>query len=95
MAFSKSGIDEAFDFFNRRVKNYILGFNALDQRGGFDSLLHEIDGTENFSNMGGNVSTALSICAAKLASSYLGIPLYRYVGGGRHTGGRPARLETS
>lgn len=95
VAFSKSGIDEAFDFFNRRVKNYILGFNALDQRGGFDSLLHEIDGTENFSNMGGNVSTALSICAAKLASSYLGIPLYRYVGGGRHTGGRPARLETS
>ncbi|GGM73860.1 enolase [Thermogymnomonas acidicola] len=86
VAFSKSGIDEAFDFFNRRVKNYILGFNALDQRG-FDSLLHEIDGTENFSNMGGNVSTALSICAAKLASSYLGIPLYRYVGGTAY--GRP------
>ncbi len=35
------------------------------------SLLHEIDGTENFSNIGGNTSVAVSMAVAKAASNVL------------------------
>ncbi len=79
-AFPKGGAAASIEFFNKNVKKAITGFNALDQKG-FDELLREIDGTDNFSAMGGNLSTALSIACAKAVSNGMGIPLYRYVGG--------------
>jgi enolase len=44
-------------------------------------MLREIDGTEDFSNIGGNVAVAISIAVAKAAAFTIGIPLYRYIGG--------------
>ncbi len=46
-----------------------------------DEKLREIDGTENFSNIGGNFAITASLACAKAASNLLGIPLYEYVGG--------------
>ncbi len=79
-AFPKGGAAASLEFFNSKVRRSINGFNALDQKG-FDALLGEIDGTENFSAMGGNLSTVLSIACAKAVANGMGIPLYRYVGG--------------
>ncbi len=80
IAYPDGDIDESVEFYNRHIRNSIKGFNAINQSG-FDRLLHELDGTENFSSMGGNLATALSIANARAVSNYLDMPLYRYVGG--------------
>jgi enolase len=46
-----------------------------------DTLLKEIDGTDNFSNIGGNAATAVSLACAKAAANSCGMPLYLYLGG--------------
>ncbi|MHB1439799.1 MAG: phosphopyruvate hydratase [Cuniculiplasma sp.] len=78
--FRDGNAEESLSYFNRNVRESLKNFNGLNQVG-FDKLLKNIDGTENFAAMGGNVSTALSIALAKAVSREIGIPLYRYVGG--------------
>lgn len=87
-AYPDNDINKSVDFYNNHVKTALHGFNAMNQ-GAFDQLLHELDGTEDFSNMGGNLATALSMANAKAVSNYLDIPLYRYVGGLNPTIPRP------
>lgn len=79
-AFPKGGPDESLAYFEKNLKNRLIGFNALDQQG-LDTFLREIDGTEYLSNMGGNLATAISMANAKAVSNSLDLPLYRYVGG--------------
>jgi len=74
------GIDESIRIFKEKVAPELLGMDALEQKE-MDSMLHEIDGTDNFSMIGGNLAIATSIAVAKAAADYLGIPLYRYIGG--------------
>ncbi len=78
--FHNGNVKESIDFFNKNLRNSVIGFNALNQSG-FDSLLKSMDGTDNFSNLGGNVATALSMAVAKAVANHLNIPLYRYAGG--------------
>ena len=79
-SFRNSSPEESVKYFNSTVRKAIEGFHGLNQAG-FDDLLKQIDGTGDFSAMGGNASTALSIALAKAVSSQAGIPLYRYAGG--------------
>ena len=79
-AFPKEGIDSGIRFFEKSLKDKLVGFNAYDQRG-FDLTIMDTDGTEYLENIGGNLSTAMSIANARAVSNYLGIPLYRYLGG--------------
>lgn len=79
-AFPDGGAAKSVELFNKVVRKEILGFNSLNQRE-FDRKLDEIDGTGNFSKIGGNLATALSIALAKASSNALGIPLYKYTGG--------------
>ncbi len=79
-SFRDGSAKESLDFYERKVKESLKNFNGLNQTG-FDKLLKTIDGTEDFSAMGGNVSTALSIALSKAVAHELDIPLYRYVGG--------------
>ena len=48
---------------------------AIDQR------LVELDGTANKARLGANAILGVSLAAAKAAANFLGIPLYRYLGG--------------
>jgi Enolase len=73
-------INESLRIFKQEVAPKIIGFDASDQIN-FDALLEEIDGTGNFSRIGGNLAVAISIAAAKASSDEFGIPLYRYLGG--------------
>ncbi len=79
-AFPQGGALSSLDIFYKEVRKGIIGLNALDQSG-FDSYLEKVDGTGNFSSIGGNLATALSIANAKAVANSLQIPLYRYVGG--------------
>lgn len=79
-AFPKDGPDASLSFFEEKLRSKLVGFNALDQTG-FDRIIAETDGTEYLENVGGNLSTALSIANAKAVANYLGLPLYSYIGG--------------
>ncbi|MCX7858136.1 MAG: phosphopyruvate hydratase [Deltaproteobacteria bacterium] len=60
----------------------IKGINVLDQVL-IDNRLIELDGTENKSRLGANAILGVSMAVCRAASHYLGIPLYRYIGGVR------------
>ncbi|VUT27767.1 MAG: Enolase [Candidatus Syntrophoarchaeum sp. GoM_oil] len=72
--------DEAIAKAEEIVIAELTGSDVLDQRY-IDQTLREIDGTDDFSNIGGNVAVAISMAVAKAAASSIGIPLYRYLGG--------------
>jgi enolase len=46
-----------------------------------DAVMKEIDGTENYGNLGANAVLGVSMAVARAAAKSLGIPLYRYLGG--------------
>lgn len=58
----------------------LIEANALDQVG-IDRMLLELDGTPNKAKLGANAILGVSLAVAKAASNYLGLPLYRYIGG--------------
>ncbi|NLV27487.1 MAG: phosphopyruvate hydratase [Methanomicrobiales archaeon] len=63
-----------------QVIPHLIGIDSSDQTG-FDSLLHEIDGTGNFSRIGANVAVALSLACAKAAADSKNMPLWQHLGG--------------
>ena len=63
-----------------KVSKALVGMSVFDQVS-IDEKLREIDGTDNFSNIGGNFAIATSLACAKAASALLGLKLYEYIGG--------------
>ena len=78
-AYPPRGVDEGIKYFMANMEDFI-GMDSMDQEG-IDSLLHEIDKTPNFSNLGGNIAAAISLANAKAAANSLALPLYQYLGG--------------
>lgn len=58
----------------------VKGMSALEQAH-LDRRLIDLDGTDNKSKLGANAILGVSIATAHAAANYLGIPLYRYLGG--------------
>ena len=74
------GVLKAVDNVNNIIAPALLGVNALNQRG-IDNLLIQLDGTKTKSKLGANAILGVSLAVAKAAADYLGVPLYRYIGG--------------
>ncbi|GAV24754.1 enolase [Carboxydothermus islandicus] len=74
------GVTQAVENVNSIIGPEILGFDALDQVG-IDEYLIELDGTPNKGKLGANAILGVSMAVAKAAANYLGLPLYRYLGG--------------
>jgi enolase len=74
------GVLKAVDNVNEIIAPALIGMLALDQRG-IDAKLLELDGTKTKSNLGANALLGVSLAVAKAAADYLGLPLYRYIGG--------------
>lgn len=74
------GTMKAVNNVNTKIREALLGMNALDQ-GLIDRILIDQDGTENKSNLGANATLGVSMACAKVSSLALQIPLYRYLGG--------------
>jgi enolase len=74
------GVLKAVENVNEKICSELLELDAADQVG-IDSLLIEIDGTKNKSNLGANAMLGVSLACAKAVADTLGIPLYRYIGG--------------
>ncbi len=78
VAFPSGGPDTSIEIL-KMAASKLVGSSA-EKQDEVDSLLHEIDGTPNFSKLGGNAAVATSMAVAKAAASALGIPLYKYFG---------------
>lgn len=74
------GVERAVDHVNARIAPEIIGMNVLDQAA-IDTILIQLDGTENKSNLGANAMLGVSMAVARAASSALRQPLYAYLGG--------------
>ncbi len=74
------GTMKAVNNVNTKIREALLGINALDQ-GLIDRILIDQDGTENKSNLGANATLGVSMACAKVSSLALRMPLYRYLGG--------------
>lgn len=58
----------------------LLGRDGLDQRG-IDTMLRDIDGTDDKSKLGANAILGVSLAVAHAAADELGVALFRYLGG--------------
>ena len=65
---------------NGPIAEALKGMNALDQIA-IDETMLALDGTETKSNLGANAILGVSLAVAKAAADYLGLPLYKYIGG--------------
>lgn len=74
------GVLKAVDNINNIIAPAIIGMSVLEQRA-LDHCLVALDGTKTKSKLGANAMLGVSLAVAKAAASYLGIPLYRYIGG--------------
>lgn len=78
--YPKGGVDAATKIVEKLIAPKLLGADVRRQ-GEIDLLLHKIDGTENFENIGGNTSYALSLAVAEAAANSFGIPLFQQLAG--------------
>ena len=74
------GVLNAVRNVNEIVAGAVLGMDALDQRT-LDQVLLDVDGTANKDHLGANATLAVSMAAARAAANFIGLPVYRYIGG--------------
>jgi enolase len=65
---------------NTAILDELIGTDATQQKK-LDTLLLELDGTNNKSKLGANAILGTSLAIAKAAAASLGLPLFQYIGG--------------
>ncbi|MDH5438524.1 MAG: phosphopyruvate hydratase [Candidatus Bathyarchaeota archaeon] len=80
MPYPEGGVDQAIRKVEELIAPELIGMNAEEQEQ-IDILLHKIDGTKDFRNIGGNTAYSVSLAIADAASSSYGIPLFQQLGG--------------
>ena len=74
------GVTKAVGHIEETIAPALCGLSALDQAT-VDSVMKQLDDTDNKSNLGANSILAVSMATARAAANGLGLPLYRYLGG--------------
>jgi enolase len=101
--FGGFGVQTALANVDGAIAKALIGRDATDQTG-IDDALAKLDGTQNFSRIGGNAAVATSLAVLHAAAGAAGVPLWRYLaqarkvrlplpeiqifGGGAHAGRR-------
>ncbi len=80
VSYPKEGVDGAIKKVEELIAPELIGMDAEEQKE-IDALLHEIDGTENFGNVGGNTVFAISLATAEAAATSYGTPLFQHLSG--------------
>jgi len=78
--FLGKGVLKAVQNVNEAIAREVVGMMVTDQAG-IDKAMIKLDGTKTKSNLGANAILGVSLAVAKAAADYLGMPLYRYIGG--------------
>jgi enolase len=76
LAFPAGGVPEALTTFRASVAPALVGLEAADLAV-VDQKLHEVDGTPNFSRIGGNTATAVSVANAIAVGEETRRPLWK------------------
>ena len=74
------GVLNAVHNVNQFIAPAVVNLEAIDQLD-VDEHMIKLDGSPNKSNLGANAILAVSLANAHAASNFLGIPLFRYLGG--------------
>jgi len=78
--YPEGGVDQAVRKVEELIAPELIGRNA-DEQEAVDRLLREIDGTDNFRNIGGNTAYAVSLATADAAADSYGMPLFQHLAG--------------
>jgi len=74
------GVEKAVENVNTTISNELIGLSPFNQAE-VDATMKDIDGTENYGNLGANAVLGVSMAVARAAATSLKLPLYRYLGG--------------
>jgi enolase len=74
------GVSKAVKNVTDKILPAVRGLDSLDQLT-LDRTMLQLDGTETKSVLGANAILAVSLANAKAAAAFLGLPLFRYLGG--------------
>ena len=74
------GVLKAVGHVNNEINDVLVGMSPFNQAM-IDAAMKEVDGTENYGNLGANAVLGVSMAVARAAAKSLGMPLYRYLGG--------------
>ena len=74
------GVLQACENINLKIAEILVGQSPFNQAI-IDSAMKELDGTENYGNLGANAVLGVSMAVARVSAKSLNMPLYRYLGG--------------
>ncbi len=74
------GVLKACENVNEQIAEVLVGISPFNQAE-VDMIMKNLDGTENYSNLGANAVLGVSMAVARAAAKSLNMPLYRYLGG--------------
>ena len=74
------GVLKAVDNVNTKIAEAIVGMSPYNQAD-VDLAMKELDGTNNYGELGANAVLGVSMAVARAAAKSLKMPLYRYLGG--------------
>ena len=78
--FMGKGVLQAIENVNSQISDALIGHSPFNQAM-IDATMKELDGTQNYGNLGANAVLGVSMAVARVAAKSLNIPLYRYLGG--------------
>ena len=78
--YNGNGVTQAVKNVNSEIRKAMIDAKTIDQ-GRIDSMLINLDGTDNKSRLGANAILAVSLALAKASASHYRMPLYKYIGG--------------
>ena len=78
--FLGKGVLKAVENVNTVIADELMGLSPYNQAE-VDATMKDIDGTQNYSNLGANAVLGVSMAVARAAATSLNVPLYRYLGG--------------
>jgi enolase len=74
------GVLQAVENVNTKIADELMGLSPFNQAE-IDATMKDIDGTDNYGNLGANAVLGVSMAVARAAATSLKMPLYRYLGG--------------
>ena len=74
------GVCKAVTNINTIIADTLKGFDAINQSQ-LDTIMIDLDGTENKSKLGANALLGVSMASSRAAANYYGLPLFQYLGG--------------
>ena len=78
--YPQGGVEQAIKKVDDLIAPELAGLNA-DFQEEIDNTLHEIDGTTDFKNIGGNTAFAISLANAEAAANSHSLLLFQFLGG--------------